>query len=128
MRGNTPVAEDEDDEGETCGDKERAKIVHSVVDLYRRLVSVDRESTSDYAENIKAGREEKNGTPCGAYKGGNLDKIEEGMKKTTDSESCVRTAPRVLPTAAPKGAPAAKVANATDLILEGGNAWARIPS
>lgn len=50
------------------------------------------------------------------------------MKKVTDSESWVRTAPRVLPTAAPKGAPAANVAKATDLILEGGNAWARIPS
>ena len=37
-------------------------------------------------------------------------------------------APRVFPTAAPRGAPAAKVANATDLILDGGNAWARIPS
>lgn len=40
----------------------------------------------------------------------------------------MRMAPRVFPTAAPRGAPAAKVANAMDLIFDGGNAWASIPS
>jgi len=49
-------------------------------------------------------------------------------EKATDSESWVRIAPRVFPTAAPSGAPAAKVANAMDLIFDGGNAWASIPS
>ena len=34
----------------------------------------------------------------------------------------------VLPTAAPTGAPAAKVAKAIDRMGEGGNVWARIPS
>lgn len=69
MRGNAPVAEDEDDECKTYGDKERAKIVHSVIDFGRRLVGIDRESTADYAKKIKAGREEKHGTPCGACRG-----------------------------------------------------------
>jgi hypothetical protein len=55
-------------------------------------------------------------------------KTRRWLAGTTDSESWVRMAPRVFPTAAPRGAPAAKVANAIDLVLEGGNAWASIPS
>ena len=81
MRSNTSVAEDEDNEGETCCDEERAEIVHSVVNFCRWLVSVDREGTADYAENIKAGREEKYGTPCGTCRRGDLDKNGEDMKE-----------------------------------------------
>jgi len=57
----------------------------------------------------------------GLQRGGS-DKNAEMVRKATDSESWVTTAPRVFPTAAPRGAPAAKTANATDLIFEGGNA------
>lgn len=92
------------------------------------MISVDSEGASDDTENIEASREEKHGTPCGTGIRDDSEKDGEAVKQATDSESWVRTAPRVLPTAAPRGAPAAKVANAMDLILEGGNAWARIPS
>ena len=42
--------------------------------------------------------------------------------------SWVRTPPIIVPKAPPTGAPAANVANATDLPREGGNECARIPS
>lgn len=41
---------------------------------------------------------------------------------------CVNMAPNVFPIAAPRGAPAANVANAMDRIFDGGNECARIPS
>lgn len=49
-------------------------------------------------------------------------------QQKTHSVSCVSTPPIALPIAAPTGAPAAKVANATERVLLGGNECARMPS
>jgi len=46
----------------------------------------------------------------------------------THEASCVRTPPMIMPNAPPTGAPAAKVANASERALDGGKACARIPS
>lgn len=77
MGSDASVAEDEYDEGETCGNEEGADVVYSFVDFCGWLIRVDRERASDHAENIEASREEKNGTPFGASRGDGLEEDTE---------------------------------------------------
>jgi len=65
--------------------------------------------------------------PCGGIKK-NYGYLGGKKKKKTHLVNSVKTPPTAVPKTAPTGAPAEKVANASDRLREGGKACANIPS
>ena len=53
--GDASVTEYENDEGESCGDKEGTNVIDSLVGFGGWLVRVDREYASDDTESVKTG-------------------------------------------------------------------------